>query len=229
MSYDSAIKALSRVALRYVQDNTIVGLGSGRAATSLTTALAEYTAKNRYHVTCVPTSLQIKTVAEELVMNLVTADQIREIDVVYDGADQIDDDLFVIKGGGGALLRENILFGLAKKIIVVADETKFVTDLSRPVPVEVHPQARTLVTQKITEIGGSATLRTMNRGYPIFTENGNIVLDCDFGTIRDPRDLTIRIKQIPGVLESGIFLRKPDLVYRAKADGSFDTIEQTVR
>ena len=224
MSYDSAIKSLSNDALCHIQDNSTVGLGSGRAATALTKALAEYIQEHKYHIICVPTSLQIKTIAEELEMNLVTADQIKQIDIVYDGVDQIDDERFVIKGGGGALLRENILFGLAKKIVVMADETKFVTNLTRSVPVEVHPQARTLVIKKISDIGGVAGLRTGKRGYPIFTENGNIILDCDFGLIKDPRNLTIQIKQIPGVLESGIFLRRPDIIYKAKSKGKFDII-----
>ena len=226
MSYDSAIKALSDDALHYIKDNSTVGLGSGRAATTLTKELAEYVKERKYHIVCVPTSLQIKTIAEELEMNLVTADQIKEIDIVYDGADQIDDKRFVIKGGGGALLRENILFGLAKKIIVIADETKFVTNLTRSIPIEVHPQARTLVIKRIADIGGVAELRTRERGYPIFTENGNIILDCDFGLIKDPRNLTIKIKQIPGVLESGIFLRRPNIIYKTKSKGKFDIIKR---
>ena len=224
MSYDSAIKALSSDALKHVKDYSIIGLGSGRAATALVKSLSRLIEAKGYHVVGIPTSLQIKQVAEEGGIPLVEADQVDHIDVVFDGADQIDSQKFVIKGGGGALLRENILFSLAKKVIVMADKTKFVKNFTRTVPVEVHPLARNAVTNSITRMGGKASLRALDRGYPFFTENGNIILDCDFGTIKNPKALTQKIKQIAGVLESGIFLRKPDIIYKAKTGGKFDII-----
>jgi ribose 5-phosphate isomerase A len=143
---------------------------------------------------------------------------------VFDGADQIDLQKYVIKGGGGALLRENILFSLAKKVVVMADKTKFVKNFNRTIPVEVHPLARNSVAKSIKKLGGNAEIRSLDRGYPFFTENGNIVLDCDFGTIKNPKALTQKIKQTTGVLESGIFLRKPDVIYKAKEHGKFDII-----
>ncbi len=224
MSYDNAIKALSNDALKYVKDYSIVGLGSGRAATALVKALSKLIEVKGYHVVGIPTSLQIKQVAEEGGIPLVEADQVEHIDVVFDGADQIDSQKFVIKGGGGALLRENILFSLAKKVVVMADKTKFVKNFTRTVPVEVHPLARNSVSNSISKLGGKSQLRSLDRGYPFFTENGNIILDCDFGTIKNPKVLTQKIKQIPGVLESGIFLRKPNVIYRAKTGGKFDII-----
>ena len=224
MSFDDAIKALSNDALKHVKDNSIVGLGSGRAATALVKSLSKLIQVRDLHVVGIPTSLQIKLAAEEGGIPLVEADQVDHIDVVFDGADQIDSKKFVIKGGGGALLRENILFGLAKKVVVMADKAKFVKNFSRTVPIEIHPLARTLVTKEIAKLGGDAQLRTLNRGYPFFTENGNIILDCDFGTIRDPRALSQKIKQVPGVLESGIFLRRPDVIYKAKTGGKFDIL-----
>jgi ribose 5-phosphate isomerase A len=90
--------------------------------------------------------------------------------------------------------------------------------------VEVHPLARNSVTNSINKLGGSANLRTLDRGYPFFTENGNIILDCDFGTVKNPKILSQKIKQTAGVLESGIFLRKPDIIYKAKENGKFDII-----
>ncbi|MGH1520878.1 MAG: ribose-5-phosphate isomerase A, partial [Nitrosopumilus sp.] len=136
----------------------------------------------------------------------------------------IDSQKYVIKGGGGALLRENILFSLAKKVVVMADKTKFVKKFTRTVPVEIHPLARNSVSNSIKKIGGNAKLRILDRGYPFFTENGNIILDCDFGVIDNPRNLTQKIKQTTGVLESGIFLRKPDIIYKAKTNGKFEII-----
>ena len=224
MSYDSAISALSNDALKFVKDNYVIGLGSGRAATALVKSLALLIKEKKYNIIGVPTSLQIKLIAQERGIRIVESDQINHIDVVFDGADQIDSQKFVIKGGGGALLRENILFSLAKKIIVMADKTKFVKNFTRNVPVEVHPLARNSVTNSIEKLGGKTTLRSLERGYPFFTENGNIILDCDFGTIKNPKTLTQKIKQMPGVMESGIFLRKPDIIYKAKTGGKFEII-----
>lgn len=224
MTYDDAIKALSSDALKFVKDDYVIGLGSGRAATSLVKSLSKLIKLKGYNIRGVPTSLQIKLIAEKGGIPLVEADQVEHIDVVFDGADQIDSQKYVIKGGGGALLRENILFSLAKKVVVMADKTKFVKNFTRTVPVEIHPLARNSATKSIKKLGGEVQIRSLDRGYPFFTENGNIVLDCNFGTIKNPKALSQQIKQIPGVLESGIFLRKPDVIYKAKENGKFDIL-----
>jgi len=224
LTYDDAIKALSSNALKFVKDDYVVGLGSGRAATTLVKSLGKLIKLKNYNVKGVPTSLQIKLIAEEEGIPLVDANQVDYIDVVFDGADQIDSQKYVIKGGGGALLQENILFNLAKKVIVMADKTKFVKNFTQTVPVEIHPLARNSTANSIKKLGGNVQIRTLDRGYPFFTENGNIILDCDFGTIKNPKALTQKIKQMAGVLESGIFLRKPDIIYKAKENGKFDII-----
>jgi len=224
LTYDDAIKALSSDALKFVKDDYVIGLGSGRAATALVRSLSKLIKLKGYNIRGVPTSLQIKLIAEKGGIPLVEADQVDFIDVVFDGADQIDSQKYVIKGGGGALLRENILFSLAKKVVVMADKTKFVKNFTRTVPIEIHPLARNSVTKSIKKLGGESQIRSLDRGYPFFTENGNIILDCDFGTIKNPKTLTQKIKQTPGVLESGIFLRKPDIIYKAKINGKFDIL-----
>ena len=224
MTYDDAIKALSSDALKFVKDDYVIGLGSGRAATALVKSLSKLIKLKGYNIRGIPTSLQIKLIAEKGGIPLVEADQVDFIDIVFDGADQIDSQKYVIKGGGGALLRENILFSLAKKVVVMADKTKFVKNFTRTVPVEIHPLARTSVINSIEKLGGNVIIRTLDRGYPFFTENGNIILDCDFGTIKNPKVLTQKIKQTAGVLESGIFLKKPDIIYRAKTGGKFDVL-----
>jgi len=224
LSYDDAIDALSRDALRFVRDGQALGLGSGRAATAFVRTLGKYVKNRGLSVRGIPTSLQIKAAAEESGIRLVEADQVEGIDVVFDGADQIDEDGFMVKGGGGALLRENILISSAKKVVIMADRTKFVKKINRAVPVEVHPSARRTAAAAIRGIGGRPGLRTLDRGYPFFTENGNIILDCDFGTVRSPRQLSRRIIRIAGVVEAGIFARRPDVIYRAKAGGRFDII-----
>lgn len=168
--------------------------------------------------------MQIKKIAEEGSLHLQSIDDIEKIDAVFDGADQIDSDGFMIKGGGGALLRENILIGAAKKVVIMADRTKFVKRLSRAVPVEVHPLARKTAAVHLVRLGSRPRLRTLDRGYPFFTENGNIILDCDFGAIERPRPLAGRISALPGVAEVGIFTRKPDVIYKAQKNGRFEIV-----
>ena len=224
MSYDNAIKALSIDALKLVRNDFVVGLGSGRAATALVKSLSKYVKSKNFHIKCVPTSMQIKLTAEKGGLSLIDIDQIDKLDIVFDGADQIDKNKFLIKGGGGALLTENILISPAKKVVIMADKSKFVKNLNRTVPVEIHPSSRKIITDRIVKIGGKTTLRLLERGYPFITENGNLILDCDFGIIKNPKSLQQKILNIPGVLEVGIFTRKPDVIYKAKSDGKFDVL-----
>ena len=224
MSFDGAIKALSLDALKNVKDGQVVGLGSGRAATTLVKSLSKYIKTKKITVKCVPTSMQIKLIAEKGGLELIDADQIDKIDLVFDGADQIDKNKFLIKGGGGALLKENILISAAKKVIIMVVSSKFVRDFNRTVPIEVQPSARQIVWKKIEKIGGEPELRTLDRGYPFFTENSNIILDCGFGIIKNPKTLQQKLLNIPGVIEVGIFTRKPDLIYKAKANGKFEIL-----
>ena len=224
MTYDDAIKALSNDALKLVKNNQTVGLGSGRAATAFVKSLSLFVKKKKLNIKCVPTSLQIKLEAEKGKLHLVDT-VLDKIDIVFDGADQIDKGKNLIKGGGGALLRENILINAAKKVVIMADDSKFVTNFNRDVPVEVHPLARNTVTKHISKIGGKPRIRTLDRGYPFITENGNIILDCNFGVIKKPKLLREKIKNISGVLEVGIFTRKPDVIYKARSAGKFDVIK----
>jgi len=223
LTYDDAIKALSNDALKLVKNHQTIGLGSGRAATAFVKSLALFVKKKKLSVKCIPTSLQIKLEAEKGKLHLMDT-ILDKIDIVFDGADQIDKGKNLIKGGGGALLRENILINAAKKVVIMADESKFVTNFNRSVPVEVHPLARSTVTKHISKIGGKSTIRTLDRGYPFITENGNIILDCNFGMIKKPKLLQEKIKKISGILEVGIFTRKPDIIYKARSNGKFDII-----
>jgi ribose 5-phosphate isomerase A len=224
LSYDDAISALSTDALKFVKDGYVIGLGSGRAATAFVKTLSSYIKTKKIKIKCVPTSLQIKLIAEQGGIPLIQADQIDHIDVVFDGADQIDSEKNLIKGGGGALLRENILINAAKKVVIMADKSKFVKHFNHFVPVEVHPLARSSVTKSIKKLGGKPKIRTLERGYPFITENGNIILDCDFGVIKKPKALAQKIIHIAGVMEVGLFTRKADVIYKAKTNGKFDVI-----
>jgi len=224
LTYDDAIKALSEDAIKLVKNHQIIGLGSGRAATAFVKSLSLFVKKKKLNIRCIPTSLQIKLEAEKGKLHLMDT-ILDKIDIVFDGADQIDKGKNLIKGGGGALLRENILISAAKKVVIMADASKFVTNFKRDVPVEVHPLARNTVTKAISKIGGKPSIRTFDRGYPFVTENGNIILDCNFGVIKKPKLLQENIKKISGVLEVGIFTRKPDIIYKAKSNGKFDVIK----
>lgn len=224
MSFDNAIKALSTDALRFVKNEQVIGLGSGRAATAFVKSLSKYVKTKKIDIKAVPTSLQIKLIAQQGGISLIEADQIDKIDIVFDGADQIDSQKNLIKGGGGALLRENILINASKKVVIMADSSKFVKNFNRTVPIEVHPLARSYVTKEIKSLKGKPELRSLDRGYPFITENGNIILDCNFGTIKNPKLLRQKIIDIAGVMEVGIFTRKPNVIYKAKTNGKFDII-----
>ena len=224
MTYDDAITALSNDAVKLVKNHQTIGLGSGRSATAFVKSLSSLVKKKKFNIKCVPTSLQIKLEAEKGNLHLIDT-VLDKIDIVFDGADQIDKGKNMIKGGGGALLRENILINAAKKVVIMADDSKFVTNFNRSVPVEVHPLARNTVTKNISKIGGKPKIRTLDRGYPFITENGNIILDCNFGVIKKPKLLQEKIKNVSGVLEVGIFTRKPDIIYRARSSGKFDVIK----
>jgi len=223
LTYDDAITALSNHAVKLVKNHQTIGLGSGRSATAFVKSLSSLVKKKKFNIKCVPTSLQIKLEAEKRKLHLMDT-ILDKIDIVFDGADQIDKGKNLIKGGGGALLRENILINAAKKVVIMADDSKFVTNFDRSVPVEVHPLARNTVTKHISKIGGRPKIRTLDRGYPFITENGNIILDCNFGVIKKPKLLREKIQSISGVLEIGIFTRKPDIIYKARSNGKFDII-----
>ena len=205
MTYDDAIRALSNDALKLIKNHQTVGLGSGRSATAFVKSLSLLVKKKKFTIKCVPTSLQIKLEAEKGNLHLIDT-VLDKIDIVFDGADQIDKEKNLIKGGGGALLRENILINAANKVVIMADDSKFVTNFNRSVPVEVHPLARNTATKNISKIGGKPKIRTLDRGYPFITENGNIILDCNFGVIKKPKLLREKIKNVSGVLEVGILL-----------------------
>ncbi len=222
LSYEISIQKLAQEATKLVKDVKVVGLGSGSTVSFIVREMAKLPDKGS--IEFVPTSLQIKLEAEKSSLRIADENTIPDMDIVFDGADQIDSKYNMIKGGGGALLREKILISAAKKVVIVADASKFVDSLSRSVPIEVHPMARSLVINKLEEMEGKPVLRKLDKGYPFVTENGNLILDVLFPTIADPKKMEIELKNIAGVLEVGIFTRRADIYYKAKTDGSFDTI-----
>jgi ribose 5-phosphate isomerase A len=223
LSYEISIQKIAKEATKLVKDAKVVGLGSGSTVSFIVREMAKLPDKRS--IEFVPTSLQIKLEAEKSSLRIADENTIPDMDIVFDGADQIDSKYAMIKGGGGALLREKILISAAKKVVIVADASKFVESFSRSVPIEVHPMARSLVYKKLEEtMNGRPTLRVLDKGYPYVTENGNLILDVLFPQITDAKKMELELKNIAGVLEVGIFTRIADIYYKANSDGSFEKI-----
>ncbi|MCI0559010.1 MAG: ribose 5-phosphate isomerase A, partial [Nitrososphaera sp.] len=190
------MQKLAKEAAKLVKGTRVVGLGSGGTVAFIVRELAKMSDKES--VVFVPTSLQIKIEAENSSLRIADESRIPEIDIVFDGADQIDSKFNMIKGGGGALLKEKILISSARKVVIVADESKFVQSFTRSVPIEVHPMARTAVQRRLAQLGAKPALRILDKGYPFVTENGNLILETSFPSIGDPKNREIELKSIPG-------------------------------
>ncbi len=211
-------EAASRAAAKLVRDGDIVGLGTGSTAYFAVIALGERV-KAGLKMVGIPTSLQTADLARAVGIPLTTLEEHPEIDITIDGADEIDPQLNLIKGGGGALLREKVVASVTKKMVVVADSGKMVSALGKfPLPVEVISFARTVVEKKIVALGGSPKLRARRDGSPYITDNGNQILDCSFGKIADPAGLARELNGTPGVVEHGLFIGLAKLALVGKGD-----------
>jgi ribose 5-phosphate isomerase A len=223
-SFQQAAKNLAQEAVqRFVRSNQVIGLGSGPMAAAIVREMANFDGKNTLE--CIPTSFQIKLEAQWSGLKLVDVNRMLEIDVVFDGADQVDAKFNMIKGGGGALLREKIVHSSAKQIVIAAESSKFLPTFSWPVPIETHPFAIHIVRKKLEDIGGRPQMRMLKEGYPYVTENGNFILDTLFDYQTDIRQQELVLKNIAGVAEVGLFTKHANTYYKAKEDGSFETIE----
>jgi ribose 5-phosphate isomerase A len=221
-----ALKGVARELAKAVAPGMTLGLGSGSTVAALLEELSPLVLAKTKSINGVPTSTQIEMVAARCGINLVPFKG--SVDLVIDGADQVDGGLNLIKGGGGALLREKVVMGSAKRTAIVAAENKFVRrlcDNGVRVPVEVFPLARESAKVKLSMLGGVPEERLLPKGYPYFTENGNVILDTLFEPVEDPRGLEVRIKSTPGVAEVGIFTFKPVTVYRLGSEGNFEALK----
>ena len=199
-------EAAGRAAAKLVRDGDVVGLGTGSTAYFAVVALGERV-KAGLKIIGIPTSVQTADLARAVGIPLTTLDEHPEIDITIDGADEVDPKLNLIKGGGGALLREKVVASVTKKMVVVADSGKMVSILGKfPLPVEIIPFARTVVEKKIASLGASSKLRAKPDGSPFLTDNGNHILDCSFGAIADPPALAFALSTTPGVVEHGLFI-----------------------
>jgi ribose 5-phosphate isomerase A len=203
---------------RQLAESSSLGLGSGRAVADFVAALASEPSLVK-RLTVYPSSRQIHLAALSAGLRLAPLDFVEDLDTVVDGADQIDSRRRIVKGGGGALLNEKILWEAAKAIFVIAGEEKFVKDISCPVPVEVIPAAVRLVVRKLSRLGGRAEVRILERGFPFLTERGNMLLDVRFRSLGDAEALERKVKAITGVVEVGLFNFPDVAIYMLKRDG----------
>jgi ribose 5-phosphate isomerase A len=212
MANDQEKEAAARASLRFIQEGQIVGLGSGTTATRFIQLLGAEVRKG-LRIRGIPTSVHSRELAQSLGIPLTTLDECQEIAVTVDGADEVDPQLRLIKGGGGALLREKIVASATRQEIIVVDASKQVAKLGKfPLPVEVIRFAQALVAKRITALGARVELRTLPNGEPFVTDENNHILDCHFGEIDDPDRLARQLSDMPGVVEHGLFIGMASIV-----------------
>jgi len=204
-------------AVKHVKDGFIVGLGSGSTAAYAIEEIGNRIKREGLRVLGVPTSYQALMLAIKCGIPITTLEEHPTLDLTIDGADQIDKELNLIKGMGGALTREKVVASASEKLVIVADESKKVKVLGEnghPVPIEALPFAAPLVMRKIKEIGGKPILREgVKKVGPVITDNGNLIIDADFGLICKPAELERELKGFAGVVETGLFVKMTDVAY----------------
>ena len=215
MANDQEKEAAARASLNYVKDGMVLGLGTGSTAAYFIKLLGEKV-KNGLRVRGIPTSKRSAELALGLGIPLTTLDECQEIAVTVDGADEFDPQLRLIKGGGGALLREKIVASASKQVVIVTDASKQVPVLKFPLPVEVIPFAQALVAKRIGALGAEVRVRAGGDGKVFVTDEGHHILDCRFGEIRDPDGLARQLSDMPGVVEHGLFIGMASVVLMAR-------------
>jgi len=200
-------------AAELVQDGMTIGLGTGSTAAHVVERLGERV-RGGLNFRAIPTSIKTRRLAEQVGIRIIGFDEASSLDLTIDGADEIDPAFQIIKGGGGALLHERVVAFASAKFVVIADSSKRVPVLGKfPLPVEVLQFASPLVAKRMEALGAKAVLRRDGQGSPTLTDEKNFILDCHFGRIEQPATLAAAIRAIPGVVDQGLFIDYPDVVF----------------
>jgi len=218
-----------RRAAELVEDGMVVGLGTGSTIAFTLERLAERIRDEDLSVRGIPTSLDTEAKARELGIPLTTLDDVESIDLTIDGADEVDGDFCLTKGGGGALLREKVVAYASWRVAIVIVREKLVERLGHTffVPVEVVPFARAAVAREVRTLAAEPILRMAESGKPYLTDNGNQILDCRFsGGITNPSQLERDLDAIPGIVETGLFIDLADVLVVGDRDGTVELIEK---
>jgi ribose 5-phosphate isomerase A len=220
-----ALEELARAALRYVKAKQTIGLGSGRAADAFIHALADAGLKVRG----VATSCASAELAQSLKIELVKLDEVRRLDADFDGADEVDPRLNMIKGYGGALVREKVVAAASRRRIFLVGEEKIVRRLGQHgnLPIEVVPFAVPLSLREFSRLGLKPKVRSDDHGNQFISDNGNVIVDCGITTIRSPAALERDLLAVPGVVGTGLFLGIADVVLVISADGKLTTLRRS--
>jgi ribose 5-phosphate isomerase A len=214
-------KAAAHAALHYIESGMVVGLGSGSTSSEFIKLLGERVQAGALQIRGIPTSAHSHKLATSLGIPLVTFEEVSQIDVSVDGADEIDPHLRLIKGHGGALLREKIVASASKRMAVVADDTKLVRRLGElvSVPVEVVPFGWQVTARRLAELGGKPALRLGPDQKPFITDGGHYILNCAFGPMDDPKETAHHLDHVVGLIEHGLFLKVATEAFIAGQNG----------
>lgn len=228
MSEDLIEIGKKNAAFKAVEENVkkgmILGIGSGSTVVYAVKKIAEINKTEDLNLKCIPTSFQSRQLIEENGLTLVTLDQYPEIDLDIDGADEIDNALNLIKGGGGCLVQEKIVASSSKNLVIIADYRKKSEKLgenwNKGVPIEVIPFGYVPILKKLEKLRGKPVLRMAKaKAGPIVSDNGNFIIDVDFGLIESPSDMNDKLLKIPGVVDTGLFVGMASKAYIGQKDG----------
>jgi ribose 5-phosphate isomerase A len=219
---DRRKKEAGEAAAQLVQDGMVVGLGTGSTAAFAVAALGRRVKQDGLRIVGIPTSERTTAQANALGIPLTTFAQHMQIDLTIDGADEVlPGRLYLIKGHGGALLREKIVAAASKRMVVVADDTKIVERLGQlvPVPVEVVPFGWEVTAERLRELGGNPSMRVGADQKPFITDGGHFILNCAFGPMEDPKEIAHHLDHVVGLVEHGLFLKYASEAVIAGRDG----------
>ncbi|WP_284642528.1 ribose-5-phosphate isomerase RpiA [Paenibacillus silviterrae] len=217
-----AKKIAGKQAVEFVKDGMIVGLGTGSTAYWAIMKIGKLV-KDGLRIRAVCTSSNTEQLAAQLGIPIMDINEVDRIDLTIDGADEVDPQYQLIKGGGGALFREKLVASASSQFIVIVDESKCVSSLGRfPLPVEVAPFGWNITNKQLMQLGCQTQLRRAEQS-PYITDNGNYIIDCRFGVISNPEELSIRLNGIPGVVENGLFVNRTDILIVGSQSGVVQT------